>query len=87
MTEQEEGKFADLLKTSLTPVNPELNRDLWPQMLRRLDERPRHRYWLAEMFSAATISSVPWFDWALLALLVLGVCVVPKSIPIWLYHF
>lgn len=87
MTEQEEKKFAELLKKSLTSVRTELHRDLWPQMLRRLDECPRGQPWLAEMFSATAISSVPWFDWALFAALVVGVCVFPNSIPIWLYHF
>jgi hypothetical protein len=81
--EQELKELADQLQQSLTPMNRELNRDLWPLMLRRIhaDEAPRDRRWLS------AVSSVPWFDWALLAALVVGVCIFPKSIPIWLYHF
>jgi hypothetical protein len=85
--EQEEKNLADLLKQSIPPVHAELQRDLWPQMLRRLDEREHGRNWLARMFSFSALSSVPWFDWALLAILLVSVCAFPKSIPIWLYHF
>jgi hypothetical protein len=87
MSEQEQKKLADLLKHSMPPVNRELNRDLWPRVLRRLDERSAHRNWFAAMFSGAALSAVPWFDWALLAVLIVGVCIFPNSIPIWLYHF
>ncbi len=87
MTEQEQKKLADLLKESLTPMNRELNRDLWPKMLRRFEESSGNRQWLSVLFSASALSSVPWFDWALLAGLVIGVCIFPRSIPIWLYHF
>jgi hypothetical protein len=85
-SEQEQKKIGDLLKWALVPVRHELNRDLWPQMLRRLDERSSQRPWIAVMFSGAALSSVPWFDWALLAMLVVGVCMFPSSIPIWLYN-
>jgi len=86
MNEQEEKKFADRLRQSLPPANRELTRDLWPQMLRRLDVGAPGRHWLAVLLSPAALSSVPWFDWALLAVLVVGVCIFPRSIPIWLYH-
>jgi hypothetical protein len=56
-------------------------------MLRRLDESSAHRSWLAALLSPAALSAVPWFDWALLAVLVVGACVFPSSIPVWLYHF
>lgn len=87
MNEQKQQKLADLLKHSVAPVSHALHRDLWPQMLRRFDERSRNRNWFAVMFSATALSSVPWFDWALLAVLLAGVCAFPNSIPIWLYHF
>jgi len=64
-------KFRELLKQSLRPENQELQRDLWPQMLRRLGERS---------------ARVPWFDWALLALLALCLILVPNTIPMLLYH-
>ena len=87
MREQEQKALADLLKRSVTPVNPELERDLWAQMLRRMDEHTAQLNWFAAMVSGSALSAVPWFDWALLAVLVVSVCVFPKSIPIWLYHF
>lgn len=87
MHEPEEKQIADLLKQSVAPVNTELDRDLWPRMLRRLDEREMSRNWLARLFSPSTLAAVPWFDWALLAVLVVSVFLFPKSIPIWLYHF
>lgn len=84
---QPEKQLAEWLKRSLPPVDGELSRDLWPQMLRRLEEHPRERNWLAALLSRAAVASVPWFDWALFAALVVGVCLFPRSIPIWLYHF
>jgi hypothetical protein len=87
MNEQEQKKVADLLKRAFDPVDSDLNRDLWPEMLRRLDERSLGRHWFAALFSRARASSVPWFDWAALAVLIIGVCAFPSSIPIWLYHF
>lgn len=87
MSEHKEKKLAELLKQSIKPVNRELQRDLWPQMLRRLDQQPRSRSWIAVLLSPEALTSVPWFDWALLAALIVGVCIFPRSIPIWLYHF
>jgi len=86
-TEQAQKKVAELLKRSLPRVAREPSRDLWPQMLRRFDEHPAGKPWFAVMLSPSNLASVPWFDWALLAVLVVGLCVYPKSIPIWLYHF
>lgn len=87
MTELEQKKVAELLKQSFPSVDRESRRDLWPEVLRRLNDHPASRPWFAAMFSPANLAAVPWFDWALLAVLVLGVCIYPKSIPIWLYHF
>jgi len=86
MNEQEHENLRDLLKKSLTPMNPEPARDLWPRMLQRFEERSSGSPWFAVLFSSTALSAVPWFDWALLAALVLGVCIFPSSIPIWLYH-
>ena len=49
----------------------ELRRDLWPDMLRRL-EQPQVR--------------VPWFDWALLATAGAAAIFFPALIPALLYH-
>jgi hypothetical protein len=87
MNEQGQKKLADVLKQSLTPVDRELNRDLWPKMLRRFEQDSGNRRWLWGLFSASALSSVPLVDWTLLAVLIVGVCAFPRSIPIWLYHF
>jgi hypothetical protein len=61
-----------LLKGAIAPVqDAELQRDLWPQMLRRLDEQPLR---------------VPWFDWALAAVLAASLLLFPSAIPALLYH-
>ena len=71
MNKPEEERIQGLLKEAMPSVSRELNRDLWPQMLRRLEQRS---------------ATVPWFDWALLALLALGLFLAPSSIPVLLYH-
>jgi hypothetical protein len=80
----DEKELANLLQQAVPPVSRELRRDLWPAVLRRLDEHPREQPWIAALFSSA---AVPWFDWAMLAVLLAGVCLFPGSIPIWLYNF
>jgi len=58
MSNEEISKeLKELLKQAVAPVqDAELRRDLWPQMLRKLEEPP------------LPIHNVPWFDWALAAL-------------------
>ncbi|MGP0018142.1 MAG: hypothetical protein ACLPHP_06205 [Candidatus Sulfotelmatobacter sp.] len=87
MNESEQKRLADLLKQSLKPMTAQLDRDLWPKMLQHFDQDARHQKWFAVLFSPAALASVPWFDWALLAVVIVGVCLFPKSIPVWLYHF
>jgi hypothetical protein len=86
-TDPEQKKLAALLKQSLRRANLELDRDLWPKMLHRLDGGARNRSWFADLFSPAALASVPWFDWVLLAAVIIGVCIFPRSIPVWLYQF
>jgi hypothetical protein len=81
MNEPKDEELQALLKQSEAPINLELQRDLWPQMLRRLDQRSASAPW-----SLPGLLSVPWFDWALLAVLAGGIFLFPSSIPIWLYH-
>jgi hypothetical protein len=69
--QNDDDKIRQLLKQNIRPVNQELERDLWPQMLRRLEKRP---------------AAVPWFDWALGAVVVLSIIWVPSTIPMLLYH-
>jgi hypothetical protein len=73
MKEANDAQVKSLLKQALRPVSPELQRDLWPQMLRRIDERSPGK-------------AVPWFDWALLAILVISILAFPQSILVLLYH-
>jgi hypothetical protein len=72
MKENNGREIRELLKRAMPPVlDPELRRDLWPEMLRRLDaQAPR----------------VPWFDWALVVALLLWCLLFPKGIPVLLYH-
>jgi hypothetical protein len=64
------------LKTLLRKVIPavkdtELQRDLWPEMLEKLSEQPLR---------------VPWFDWALAAIVSAALIFFPGAIPALLYH-
>ena len=81
MKQPNDEELQTLLKQDQPPINLELKRDLWPQMLRRLDQGSAVSFW-----SHATLRSIPWFDWALLAVLMVGISLFPSSIPIWLYH-
>jgi hypothetical protein len=76
MNNKENNKEIEaLLKAAIAPVkDAELRRDLWPQMLRKLDEQPSHGV------------SVPWFDWALAVILGAALFFFPGTIPALLYH-
>jgi hypothetical protein len=75
------AEFADMreeLREAVPPIDQlesgaELRRDLWPDMLRRLEQAPAVR--------------VPWFDWALLAVAGAATIFFPALIPALLYHF
>ncbi len=68
-------KMKDLLKQAIAPApDAELRRDLWPQMLRKLEEAP------------VPALRVPWFDWALALILSAALVFFPGSIPALLYH-
>jgi hypothetical protein len=72
MSEQNDERIRESLRKSIAPAaDRELKRDLWPQMLRRLDERSLR---------------VPWFDWALVVLLAALFAIFPGVIPVLLYH-
>jgi hypothetical protein len=73
--EENHKEIKELLKQAIPPAqHTELHRDLWPQMLRKLDEQP------------APAFHVPWFDWALAAILGAVLVFFPGSIPALLYH-
>ena len=71
MNNEIDRKLQRLLRRTIPPLqDPALKHDLWPQMLRRLDERVVH---------------VPWFEWALAAVPVVCFVFYPELIPILLY--
>jgi hypothetical protein len=75
MNQHDQERIEQLLRKSLPPmsarVGAELPRDLWSAMLKRLEMRP---------------AAVPWFDWALLAALLVWLVSFPGAIPVLLYH-
>lgn len=73
MNKEEQDRIEKLLQQALPRVdaNAAPTRDLWPQVLKRLDARS---------------TSVPWFDWALLAALIALTVLFPASIPVFLYY-
>jgi hypothetical protein len=71
MNNKEDEKIHALLKQAMPPIERDLDRGLWPRMLRRLEQRT---------------SAVPWFDWALVALLLVTLLMSPSTIAVLLYH-
>lgn len=73
--EENNKEMRKLLKQAIAPAqDTELRRDLWPQMLRKLEGQP------------APVVGVPWFDWALAAILSAVLIFFPASISALLYH-
>ena len=82
MKKHDDDRIKLLLQQSLPPVDPaaEPSRDLWPAVLGRLD---------AESVRSATAPGPlrqNWFDWALLAGLVVFAFSFPATIPVFLYY-
>lgn len=75
--DQETNRMRQLLKSAMPPTRaePESPRDLWPAMLRRLDEQ-----------TSEGVASVPWFDWALGGALLAIAAMAPRTIPVILYY-
>ena len=72
MNERNDENLRRLLKSAVAPVaDIELRQDLWPRMLKRLDEE--------------TVR-VSWLDWVLIALLPVWFLLFPEVIPLLLYH-
>ncbi|HEV2195458.1 MAG TPA: hypothetical protein VGR55_07730 [Candidatus Acidoferrum sp.] len=76
MIDEESAKeIKKLLKQAIAPAGEtEPRRDLWPQVLARLEKQPEPLF------------KVPWFDWALAAILSAVLIFFPGSIPALLYH-
>jgi hypothetical protein len=86
MTENDEKRIKELLKQALPPVGPDASsaRDLWPAVLRRLDNSPGAE---PAPFRALPLrQKLPWFDWALIAGLVVFAVAFPATIPVFLYY-
>ncbi len=72
MNDRNDEKFRELLRKAIAPVaNSELKQDLWPHMLRKLDQQA---------------IGVPWYDWALAALLAVWLYLFPGGILVLVYH-
>ena len=71
MTEQDDHQICEALQQSFPPVNTELDRDLWPAVLRKLDASP---------------ARVPWYDWALIGLSASVFLFFPQLILVLAYH-
>ena len=73
MNRNDQRRIEQLLKQTMQPRGDDasLRRDLWPEMLKRLVACP---------------GQVPWFDWALVAILAAWLIFFPGAIPVLLYH-
>jgi hypothetical protein len=72
MTEHNDDReIRNALKQSFPPVNSELRRDLWPDVLRKLNVRP---------------VAVPWYDWALVGLSAVMFFAFPRLVLVFAYH-
>ena len=72
MNRHENGELETLFRTAIVPIgDSELKHDLWPQMLVRLQ---------------VDVVCVPWFDWALAALVAAWILVDPQTILALLYQ-
>jgi hypothetical protein len=73
--EELDKEMKELLKQAIAPAQDrDLRRDLWPQMLRKLDQQP------------IPVATVPWFDWLLASLAGAALLFFPGIIPALFYH-
>lgn len=69
---QDKEEMQAALKEAFPLVDVDLRRDLWPDMLRRLEKSP---------------VKVPWYDWALAAGVVASVLLFPAvALFLFAYH-
>jgi hypothetical protein len=76
------NRIKNLLIQALPPVasNAEPARDLWPAVLRCLDAAP------TRALHASPPQKLSWFDWALIAGLIVFAASFPATIPVILYY-
>ena len=72
MTEPEYKEVQKLLKEAFPPIDPELPRDQWPAMVRKLD---------------ASRLALPWYDWVLIGGSAGVLALFPRLILLFAYHF
>jgi hypothetical protein len=71
MKESDYKEIKKALQEALPPVDSELRRDLWPEMLNKFGASPR----------------LPWYDWALLGGTAGVVAFFPQLILLFAYNF
>jgi hypothetical protein len=72
MKKRNDEELRELIRSAVPQVTDrELQHDLWPRMLGKLDEHSIHASWL---------------DWALIALLPVWFFLFPEVIPALFYH-
>ncbi len=71
MTDRNHEEIRTILKKAFPPVDTEPRRDLWPGVLRRLNQQA---------------APVPWYDWAMAGLLAGMFFVFPRLILVLVYH-
>jgi len=89
MNAHQENRIKKLLKQALPPVatDAEPDRDLWPAVLRRLrQDRDADPAAILVAPRSRSLLRVPFFDWALLAGLVIFAASFPATIPLFLYY-
>jgi hypothetical protein len=75
MQEHDNGKMREALKLAFPAVDQELQRDLWPLMLRRMDDA-----------KAQADPVVPWYDWVLAGAVTVAFVFFPKLALLLAYH-
>ena len=71
MQEHDNGKMREALRLAFPAVDQELERDLWPLMLRRMEQRHL---------------GVPWYDWVLAGAVTVAFVFFPKLVLLLAYH-
>jgi hypothetical protein len=86
--QNDEKRIKELLREALPPVasDAEPARDLWPALLRRLDNGPGTEAAPARTQPRSIPAKLPWFDWALIAGLIVFAAFFPATVPVLLYY-
>lgn len=71
MQEHDNGKMREALRLAFPAVDQELQRDLWPLMLRRMERAG---------------PGVPWYDWVLAGAVTTAFVLFPKLALLLAYH-